>query len=379
MTGILSNQYLSVFSTPHPGPINPDEIFNSADNSNLLDFEFSPEDIIKSIDDISMNAAAGPDGFPAIFLKQCKHELATPIYNIWREYLDLSITPASQRSSNIVPIHKGDSTALAAHYRPVALTSHLVKIFEKIVRARIVSYLEENNLLNASQHGFRAGRSCLSQLIAHYDKILTLLDEGKNVDVIYLDFAKAFDKLDFNITLTKLSLLGINGKVGKWLHSFLTNKTQTVIVNGEKSDPAPVLSGVPQGSVIGPLLFLVLIGDIDKDIYSSFLSSFADDTRVGHSIASAEDAKLLQDDLNSVYNWAAENNMEFNSKKFELLRYGKNNDLKSSTSYTSNTGDPIATKEYTKDLGVTMSSSGDFKDHISNVIETVRDLSTWIL
>ena len=192
-----------------------------------------------------MNAAAGPDGFPAIFLKQCKHELATPIYNIWREYLDLSITPASQRSSNIVPIHKGDSTALAAHYRPVALTSHLVKIFEKIVRARIVSYLEENNLLNASQHDFRAGRSCLSQLIAHYDKILTLLDEGKNVDVIYLDFAKAFDKLDFNITLTKLSRLGINGKVGKWLHSFLTNRTQTVIVNGKKSDPAPMLSGQP--------------------------------------------------------------------------------------------------------------------------------------
>jgi hypothetical protein len=100
-----------------------------------------------------------------------------------------------------------------------------------------------------------------------------------------------------------------------------------------------VLSGVRQGSVIGPLLFLVLIGDIDKDIYSSFLSSFANDTRAGHSFASAEDAKLLQDDLNSVYNWAAENNMEFNSKKFELLRYGKNNDLKSSTSYTSNSGD----------------------------------------
>ena len=379
MADILSEQYSSVFSTLHSVPVNPDEIFNSTNESHLLDFEFSPEDIIKSIDDISSNAAAGPDGFPAIFLKQCKQEIAIPLYNIWREYLDLSITPSSSRTSNIVPIHKGDSTALASNYRPVALTSHLVKIFEKIIRTHIVNYLEENHLLNPSQHGFRAGRSCLSQLIAHYDRILTLLDEGKNVDVIYLDLAKAFDKLDFNITLTKLSRLGINGKVGKWLHSFLTNRTQTVIVNGEKSDPAPVLSGVPQGSVIGPLLFLVLIGDIDKDVYNSFLSSFADDTRVGHGIDSPEDAKLLQDDLNHIYNWATENNMFFNSTKFELLRYGKNVELKNSTSYMSNTGETIPTKEATKDLGVIMSSSGDFKDHISSIVDTVRDFSTWIL
>ena len=109
--------------------------------------------------------------------------------------------------------------------------------------------------MNASQHGFRSGRSCLSQLISHYDKILSHLDEGKNVDVIYLDFAKAFDKLDFNITLAKLSMLGINGKVGIWLHSFLTNREQSVIVNGEKSSPAPVISGVPQGSVVSDFNF----------------------------------------------------------------------------------------------------------------------------
>ena len=247
------------------------------------------------------------------------------------------------------------------------------------MRSHIVNYLEDNNLLNVSQHGFRSGRSCLSQLIAHYDKILALLDEGMNVDVVYLDFAKAFDKLDFNITLSKLSNLGINGKIGKWLHSFLTGRMQSVVVNGEKSNPAPVLSGVPQGSVIGPLLFLVLIGDIDNNICNAFLSSFADDTRVGYGIQSTQDAQLLQDDLDKVYNWAEENNMLFNSKKFELLQYGPNTDLKSSTTYKSNTGHPIATKDSIKDLGVTMSSSGDFKEHISNVVETVKELSAWIL
>ena len=379
MAELLSMQYSSVFSTPFSEPLNPDETFKQTAASNLMDFSFNQEDIIKSIDDISANAAAGPDGFPAVFLKKCKLELALPLYNMWRQYLDLGITPSSSRTSHIVPIHKGDSTAKAANYRPVALTSHLVKLFEKIVRARIVSYLEHNDLLNETQHGFRAGRSCLSQLIAHYDRILSLLDEGKNVDVIYLDFAKAFDKLDFNITLNKLSLLGINGKVGKWLHSFLTDRTQSVVVNGEKSDPAPVLSGVPQGSVIGPLLFLVLIGDIDKDVSNAFLSSFADDTRIGHGIASQEDARLLQEDLKQVYMWAEQNNMRFNSIKFELLRYGKNSNLKDSTEYVSNTGEIINAKESVKDLGVTMSSNANFKEHIGKVIDTVKELTAWIL
>ena len=281
MADILTDQYSSVYSTPRDQPINPTEFFNSDDPSKLIDFDFSEEDFIDAINEIANNASAGPDGFPAILLKQCKTTLSKPLYLIWRSCFDNGITPTQAKQSNIVPIHKGDSTAIPANYRQVALTSHLVKIFEKILRKKIVHHLEVNQLLNETQHGFRAGRSCLSQLIAHYDKILSLLDQGANVDVIYLDFAKAFDKLDFNITFSKLKSLNIDGKVGRWLHSFLTNRFQSVIVNGTKSAPASVVSGVPQGSVIGPLLFLVLI---DKDIAHSFLSSFADDTRVGKGI-----------------------------------------------------------------------------------------------
>ena len=279
----------------------------------------------------------------------------------------------------ILPIHKGNSTAEAANYRPISLTSHLVKIFEKVLRKKIVWFLERNDLFNPSQHGFRTGRSCLSQLLAHYDKIFSLLHQGHNVDVIYLDFAKAFDKLDFNVTLSKLKAFGIDGNVGRWLQSFLTGRYQTVIVNGSKSSPAPVLSGVPQGSVIGPLLFLILISDIDKDVFNSFLSSFADDTRIGSAISSAYDTSLLQADLQAIYAWAHANNMKFNDTKFELLRYGVNQELKDETWYTSNIGMKIQVKQRTNDLGVIMSSTADFKDHIESVIETVRDLSSWIL
>ena len=379
MARILTEQYSSVFSTPKDPPIDPVLLFNSEDPSNLHDIAFSTSDIIEAIDEISTTAAPGPDCFPAILLKQCKEELAVPLVNIWRQCLDLGITPSLMRLSFIVPIHKGDSTALAKNYRPVALTSHLVKIFEKVIRKHIVNHLDSSNLFNPSQHGFRSGRSCLSQLLAHYDRILSLLEEGYNVDVVYLDFAKAFDKLDFNITLEKLKMAGIDGKIGRWIHSFLTGRQQSVVVNGEKSSPAPVLSGVPQGSVIGPILFLILIGDIDQNIAHAFLSSFADDTRAGKGIKSEHDAQLLQQDLNDIYNWAARNNMEFNDFKFDLLRYGQNSELKEATSYTSNLGTPIQAKDSVKDLGVLMLNSGDFKDHISKIVETVRDLSAWIL
>ena len=382
MANILSTQYSSVFSIPQNEPIDPEELFHvDSDSTKLYDIVFSPSDIIEAIEDISQNAAPGPEGFPAIFLRNCKEELATPLYLIWRKSLDETANPCPMRvkQSLICPNHKGDSTALAKNYRPIALTSHLVKIFEKIIRKHIVRHLDQNNLFNPSQHGFRSGRSCLSQLIAHYDKVLSILEKGSNVDVIYLDFAKAFDKLDFNITLQKLKQLGVDGKIGRWLHSFLTDRQQTVLVNGEKSAPAPVISGVPQGSVIGPLLFLILMGDIDKEIAHSFISSFADDTRIGKEIATPDDAILLQQDLMQVYKWATTNNMLFNDSKFELLRYGQNTQIQQSTSYTSNTDELITAKPSTKDLGVTMSASAEFNDHVDNITATVKELSAWIL
>ncbi|XP_066936616.1 uncharacterized protein [Clytia hemisphaerica] len=124
--------------------------------------------------------------------------------------------------------------------------------------------MDVNNLFNPSQHGFRSGRSCLSQLLEQYDLILNILDEEANADVVYLDFSKAFDKVA--IVLHKIKQLGIDGKILQWFNSFLTGRKQSVLVNGVKSKPQDVLSGVPQGSVLGPLVFLILIGDIDKDI-----------------------------------------------------------------------------------------------------------------
>ena len=176
-----------------------------------------------------------------------------------------------------------------------------------------------------------------------------------------------------------MSFLGIRGKLLKWIESFLSERTQMVLVNGVLSDPAPVLSGVPLGSVIGPLLFLILIGDIDSKVAHSFIASFADDTRLLREVKNVQDASSLQTDLEGVYEWAVDNNSTFNNKKFEALRFGTDSTLKLSTSYTAPDGSLISEKTHLRDLGVTMSADGTFKQHITNTCQSARNMCSWIL
>ena len=274
MAEMLSEQYKSVYSTPKESLPEAKEIFQGDQTSShwLYNVTFDEEDIKEAIDQISSTAAAGPDRFPPLFLKMCKHSLAKPLFIMWRKSLDTGEIPPLLKIVDVVPIFKNGNRGVPSNYRPVALTSHLIKVFEKVLRKYIVAYMEENRLFNSGQHGFRLGRSCLSQLIAHFDHITRLLESGQNVGVVYLDFAKAFDKVDFLVTMRKLHSIGISSKLGQWVYSFLTERKQAVIVNGARSNLSEVSSGVPQESVLGPLLFLVLIGDIDKDITSTFVS-----------------------------------------------------------------------------------------------------------
>lgn len=380
MAAMLADQYASVFSKPSR-PINTDDspVADDTNKPSLNDVDFDEDDFIEAISELKLNSAAGPDGFPAILLAKCKEQLAKPLLLLWRASLDEGIVPVSVKCANIIPIHKGGSRGLPKQYRPVALTSHMIKIFEKVLRKKLVEYFDKYLLFNPGQHGFRACRSCLSQLLIHYDKILEALETGSNVDVIYLDFAKAFDKVDFAVTLDKLKALGIGGKLLKWIRSFLTDRHQSVVVNGHSSPPTEVLSGVPQGSVLGPLLFLVLISDIDEEVISSFVSSFADDTRIGRDVNEPNDVSELQKDMEAIYDWAESNNMQFNTDKFECVRYGKDEELKSSTQYTAQDGKVIETKDAVRDLGIVMSCDGAFTAHIDKVCTTAKNLSSWIL
>ena len=382
MAEALQTQFCSVFSTPDENKVieNIEEFFNSdpSEQLTLKDITFAEEDIEKAIKQIKPHAAAGPDGFPTLLLRECSKQLAKPLYIIFRNSLDSGKVPNVLKDAVITPIHKGGLKSDPKNYRPINLISQLLKTFEKVLCVKIVTYLEENNKMNDNQHGFRKLRSCLSQLIEHYDNVIEAVCSGSNIDIIYLDYSKAFDVVDHHILLRKIKQCGISGKIGVWISNFITNRYQKVAVNHKLSRNEPVHSGVPQGSVLGPILFLIMIADIDTDIIKSTVSSFADDTKVSHIINSRQDCADLQQTLDTIYQWSENNNMKFNELKFQTLRYGDNPETQN-TEYKTPTGSVIQSEDKLKDLGIIMSRNLLYKDHIESLGARCRSLSGWIL
>ena len=380
---LLSDQYKSVFSEPRPEWLvdNVKEFFTrDAGGPSLPDIQFSESDIEFACQELSCSSAPGPDGLPASLLKTCRRELSKPLYILWRASMDHGVIPPDLLLVMVCPVHKGGSRAAPKNYRPVALTSHLTKVFERVLRKELVVFLEQHSLLPDSQHGFRAHRSTLTQLLSYWDTLLDDLEEGKGVDVIYTDFSKAFDKVETGVLLHELKNCGITGKVGCWLSSFLdsSKRQQCVVVDGRVSGLEPVISGVPQGTVLGPILFLVHIRNISRGLSMGITaSSFADDTRVQRGIKSLDDCSRLQSDLQSIYDWSESVNMSFNSEKFECLRYWADPSKAPTFQYVGPDSKPIEVKTDLRDLGVRVSSSLNFSIHIENVIASASKLVGW--
>ena len=267
----------------------------------------------------------------------------------------------------------------AENYRPISLTSHIAKTFERVVRSQMVSYFEAENLFNESQHGFRSKRSCLTQLTRHIDNILNNLNDLLEVDVIYLDFEKAFDKVDIGILLEKLQRYGVKGKLLEWIRSFLLDRKQTVLVDGTLSSFAEVRSGVPQGTVLGPLLFLIYVIDLESVIKHGSSLSFADDTKIFSAIRTMVDKLNLQEDLYSVITWAEANNMSLHQSKFEVMNYTLNQTSIGSYSYQLSDGRFIEPSTTVRDLGVILSSDGKWSAQISRVVSTASRVAGWTL
>ena len=280
----------------------------------------------------------------------------------------------------ISPIHKGGSRADPAQYRPVALTSHITKVFERVVRRALVIHLEAQGLLPVDQHGFREYRSTLTQLLSHWDQVLDHLEQRETVDVIYTDFSKAFDKCETNVLLHTLKECGVKGRVGLWLSAFLDPnlRKQAVGVDVRISSLVSVVSGVPQGTVLGPVLFLVHIRGISSSLTAgTYSSSFADDTRIWRGVRTEGDCELLQADLQSVYSWADEINMVFNSGKFEWMRYAVDAVTAPAFQYTSPDQTDIEQKQNLRDLGVMLSTDLTFSLQIEKVVTVASQMVGW--
>ena len=320
-------------------------------------------------------------------MKNCAKELSKPLRIIWSESFKSGIVPAFYKTSFISPIYKKGNRAIAGNYRPVSLTSHCIKIFERILRRWLVEFLEQNNILCGNQHGFRSGRSCLTQMLSHFDEVLHGLLEDKDTDSIYLDYAKAFDKVDHNLLIKKLERYGLPPIITNWITSFLKNRSQTVVVNGKHSIAALIISGVPQGTVLGPILFIIFINDMHLSIKASTVRLFADDSRILKSIGCESETNILQQDLNSAISWSKANNMQLHEDKFDLIVHKANTSSVldhlpftiENYTYTVSNGDTLYPKNQLKDLGIIVSPDLSWSPHINTISSRARSIAYWVL
>ena len=287
-------------------------------------------------EEFSNSLAAGIDGIPSILMKKCADSLSGPLSTILKQSYDLGYMPGILKLQLILPQHKsGALKSKPSSFRPISLTSQISKLMEKILKNNIISHLENNNLLGKFQFGFRSGRSCLASLLGYYEKILECVEDGGNIDSLFLDFEKAFDKVDHGLLCHRLREKGIMYNTGTWIHNFLSNRFQYVLANGKLSDKQPITSGVPQGSVLGPILFLLIIdtiGEIDENIT---IACFADDSKLFYQINNIDDAAYFQECIEKLDTWQKMNNMSFNAGKFQLIHYGRDTELRKEYNYMS--------------------------------------------
>ena len=266
--------------------------------------DISIDGVDQLLQGLSPNKASGPDEISPKILKELHREIAPILTLIFNLSLETGVVPIDWRTADVVPVYKKGSMSKASNYRPISLKCIASKLLENILVSNSMSHFDDNNLLSQYQHGFRSEHSCESQLISFSQEVRVYdnLENGNQTDIIVVDFSKAFDKFDHNKLIYKLSALGIHPLTTRWIKSFLQCRTQQVRIDGCTSDTLPVVSGVPQGSVLGPCLFLAYINYLPDSVKSK-VRLFANDTIMYLTVKSTTDANILQNDLHALEQW----------------------------------------------------------------------------
>lgn len=313
----------------------------------LDDIVLSTDLVLAKLLNLKQTSSPGPDNIHPRVLREVANEICHPLSILFRKSIDVGVLPQEWKLGSVVPIFKKGDRHRPENYRPVSLTAIPCKVLESLIKDKLMEHLLSHDLLSKDQHGFRPKRSCDTQMLEVIEDWSRVLEEKSPLDAVYLDYRKAFDSVPHERLLHKLWCYGVRGKLLKWIRAFLTFRKQQVIVGSSASNWAAVTSGVPQGSVLGPLLFVIFINDLPDHIRSS-VKIFADDTKLYYPASTPDYTQILQRDIHAVVEWSSQWQLPFNTSKCSVLHVGHSNP---GFTYTM-AGSIISESDAEKDLGV---------------------------
>ena len=321
----------------------------------LNDLNLSLPDIESFLNYCPDTSNTGPDNIPSFVLSHCSDIISPLVYDLFAWILKHKNWPSQWKTSFVTPLYKSDARNDITNYRPISILPRISLILERILFN--FTYPKVRHLIKRQQHGFMKSRSTISQLIIYLDSIYSSCDKNSPGLAIYFDVRKAFDSVPHHLLLAKLVILGFDFEFLQLFESYLTNRYQCVVINQSISSPLPVTSGVPQGSVLGPLLFILFINDMTDDVLNSEFYLFADDLKIKSSSAPS----LVQKDIDSLFNWSTNNHLQFHSAKCKVLNFGGYDD---SIQFLLGS-DILPFVDEIKDLGIIVSNNLSWKSHLN--------------
>lgn len=337
---------------------------DEVNGSDCHSIEINPKKVCALLNKLDLNKSAGPDLIPAVFLRSCAKELSIPISILFERSLREGVMPSRWKSAFITPIHKKGAKNIIENYRPISKLCLIAKVFERLVFNELSASL--NQYLDPFQHGFVKNRSVTSNLLVFTDYITEKMESGNQVDAIYTDYTKAFDRIDHSLLLYKLSRAGIRGDLFRWFSSYVKNRSQAIVLNGYTSSWNTIPSGVPQGSLLGPLLFILFISDIGSCFRHSNYLLFADDMKIYRTVNTDADALLLQEDLDRLNVYCIANKLELNISKCNSISFCRKPHVNNYVYKLMN--EPLTIVQQVKDLGVVLDTKLSFEYHIDAIV-----------
>ena len=360
---LFNSFFESVYSKDNVS-LDPTSIPQSSQPESLDFINITELDVYAALSNLDPTKACGIDGIGPKVLRSCALSLYQVIHHLFSICLWYCDIPSDWKLHSIIPIYKSGDKSVISNYRPISLLCSMSKVLERLVYDKVFVFIHRS--VSKFQFGFLRSHSCLQQLLIFVSKVFDSFGDNCQMDSVYLDFKKAFDKVPHFALLSKLSHIGISGRLLTWFHNYLTDRKQLVSINGTRSSVLPVSSGVPQGSILGPLLFLVYINDLPDAITSCNIFLFADDTKCCQSIKTLSDCSRLQHCVDVLQDWSIKWNLHFNDSKCMLVQFRKPCNTIVSHSYK--IGDhTIATRDSHRDLGIILQYNLSWADHYDHI------------